>query len=84
MTPEEEERYRWQEEYFEMYRQLREQISSRRKRRWGYQDKQMNKPRNFVQKWMRFFCKNKVEKDRKKDSKRGYQKHKKLNNDDTQ
>ena len=36
MTPEEEERFKWQEDYYEMYRKLREQISSRRKRRWGY------------------------------------------------
>ena len=33
MTPEEEERFRWQEEYFEMYRVIREVLSSRRKRR---------------------------------------------------
>jgi hypothetical protein len=43
----------------------------------------MNKPRNFVQKFLRYFCKSKVEKDRKKESKRGYQKHKRAPTDDT-
>ena len=33
MTPEEEERFRWQEEFFEMYRVIREVLSSRRRRR---------------------------------------------------
>ena len=35
------------------------------------------KPRNFVQKWMKRFCKSTVEVDRKKREKRGYTKHKK-------
>jgi len=33
LTEEEEERIRWQEDYFEMYRVIREVLSSRRKRR---------------------------------------------------
>ena len=33
LTEEEEERVRWQEEYFEMYRVIREVLSSRRRRR---------------------------------------------------
>ena len=37
LTSEEEERFRWQEEYFEMYRVIREVLSSRRKRRLSLQ-----------------------------------------------
>ena len=33
MTPEEIERFQWQEDYYEMYRKLREQYSQKRKRR---------------------------------------------------
>ena len=35
------------------------------------------KSRNFVQKWLKRFCKSTVEVDRKKREKRGYTKHKK-------
>ena len=34
------------------------------------------KTRNFVQKYLKKFCKSKVEKDKKKESKKGYVKHK--------
>ena len=34
------------------------------------------KTRNFVAKYLRKFCKSKVEKDRKKEFKKGYVKHK--------
>ena len=34
------------------------------------------KMRNFVQKYLKKFCKSKVEKDRKKEDKKGYVKHK--------
>ena len=37
LTEEEEERFKWQEDYFEMYRQLREVLSSRKKRRLSLQ-----------------------------------------------
>ena len=38
------------------------------------------KVRNFVQKHLKKFCKAKVEKDRKKESKNGYVKHKMVKN----
>ena len=38
------------------------------------------KPRNFVQKWLKRFCKSTVEVDKKKRDKRGYVKHKKDEN----
>ncbi len=44
MTPEEIERFQWQEDYYEMYRQLREQISSRRKRRLLYETNNNDDP----------------------------------------
>jgi len=44
LLPEEEERLRWQEDYEEMYRQLREQISSRRKRRLLYETNNNDDP----------------------------------------
>jgi hypothetical protein len=44
MTPEEIERYQWGEDYLEMYRQLREQISSRRKRRLLYETNNNDDP----------------------------------------
>ena len=38
------------------------------------------KTRNFVQKYLKKFCKVKVEKDRKKETKNGYVKHRKVKN----
>ena len=41
------------------------------------------KTRNFVQKYLKKFCKSKVEKDKKKESKRGYVKHKGIEDGET-
>ena len=60
-----------EEEYDKLYEEQPEIYSY-----WG---KQM-KPRNFVQKFLKRFCKATVEVDKKKRDKRGYVKHKKDEN----